>query len=146
MSHMAFDRRLIGEKVAAVDGVVEMLRRRVALAFRVDRSVDAALGATECERFTGTTEIRSTSCPASAIFIAAASPASPPPTMAIFKPVAISSYSFPLPCGGLSVVSLGSAQSELGISPHGLTNPNAALIPVTPRKATRPKQAYRAIF
>src|SRR5687768_14751931 len=37
---------------------------------------------TECERLTGTTEKRSTACPASAIFIAAASPASPPPTIA----------------------------------------------------------------
>src|SRR3954454_16966643 len=47
---------------------------------------------TECERLTGTTEIRSTSCPASAIFIAAAKPASPPPTIAIFKPVAMELY------------------------------------------------------
>src|SRR5918998_3170962 len=40
---------------------------------------------TECERLTGTTEKRSTEWPDSAIFIAAASPASPPPTTAIFK-------------------------------------------------------------
>src|SRR5713226_6314990 len=46
---------------------------------------------TECERFTGTTENRSTACPASAIFIAAASPASPPPTTAILIPLAIDS-------------------------------------------------------
>src|SRR5712691_3676351 len=44
---------------------------------------------TECERFTGTTENKSTACPASAIFIAAASPASPPPTIAILIPLAI---------------------------------------------------------
>src|ERR1043165_9307631 len=44
---------------------------------------------TECERFTGTTEKSSTSCPASAIFIAAASPARPPPTIAILIGVAI---------------------------------------------------------
>src|SRR6266705_5485604 len=44
---------------------------------------------TECERLTGTTEKRSTSCPASAIFIAAANPASPPPTIAILIPLAI---------------------------------------------------------
>src|SRR2546425_926203 len=44
---------------------------------------------TECERFTGTTENRSTSWPASAIFIAAAKPASPPPTIAILIPLAI---------------------------------------------------------
>src|SRR5688572_13704409 len=47
---------------------------------------------TECDSFTGTTEIRSTSCPASAIFIAAASPASPPPTIAILRLVGISTY------------------------------------------------------
>src|SRR5918998_1522787 len=41
---------------------------------------------TECDRLTGTTESRSTWCPASAIFIAAASPASPPPTMATRMP------------------------------------------------------------
>src|SRR5208283_3561838 len=35
---------------------------------------------TECERFTGTIENRSTVPPASAILITAASPASPPPT------------------------------------------------------------------
>src|SRR5258707_12038651 len=44
---------------------------------------------TECERFTGTTENRSTECPASAIFIAAASPARPPPTTTILIPLAI---------------------------------------------------------
>src|SRR5437764_496785 len=37
---------------------------------------------TECERLTGTTENSSTECPPSASFIAAASPASPPPTIA----------------------------------------------------------------
>src|SRR4030095_5407350 len=42
---------------------------------------------TECERLTGTTEKRSTECPASAIFIAAASPASPPPTIATRMPL-----------------------------------------------------------
>src|SRR5260370_32786708 len=45
---------------------------------------------TECERFTATTENKSTECPASAIFIAAASPATPPPTIAILIPLAIS--------------------------------------------------------
>src|ERR687890_213837 len=37
--------RLVGEEVAAVDRVVEVLPRRVALALRVDRAVDAALRA-----------------------------------------------------------------------------------------------------
>src|SRR4029079_17356965 len=41
---------------------------------------------TEWERFTGTTETRSTACPASAIRIAAARPARPPPTIAILIP------------------------------------------------------------
>ena len=41
----AFDRRLVREKVAAVNRVVEMLRRRIAFAFRVDRAVDPALRA-----------------------------------------------------------------------------------------------------
>src|SRR5262249_3900526 len=39
------DRRLVGEEVAAVDGVVEVLPGRVALTLRVDRAVDAALRA-----------------------------------------------------------------------------------------------------
>src|SRR6185503_15712100 len=42
---------------------------------------------TECERFTGTTEKRSTACPPSAILIAAARPARPPPTIAILVPL-----------------------------------------------------------
>src|SRR5918996_772627 len=42
---------------------------------------------TECERFTGTTENRSTARPASAMRMAAARPASPPPTIAIFVPL-----------------------------------------------------------
>src|ERR1044071_3786867 len=42
---------------------------------------------TECERLTGTTEKSSTECPPSAIFIAAASPARPPPTMATRMPL-----------------------------------------------------------
>src|SRR5579884_89394 len=46
---------------------------------------------TECERFTGTMEKRSTWPPASAILIVAESPASPPPTTMIFG-FAISSF------------------------------------------------------
>src|SRR6516164_8966002 len=44
---------------------------------------------TECERFTGTMEKRSTWPPISAILITAASPASPPPTTMIFGVAAI---------------------------------------------------------
>ena len=39
------DRWLVGQKISAVDAVVEMLRRRVALAFHVHSTVDASLGA-----------------------------------------------------------------------------------------------------
>src|SRR4051794_7007683 len=50
---------------------------------------------TECERFTGTIEKRSTLPPASAILITAASPASPPPTTMILGFVAmIRTYPF----------------------------------------------------
>ncbi len=44
VAHM-LDRRLVGEKVAAVNRVVQMLIGRIALAFRIDRAVDAALSA-----------------------------------------------------------------------------------------------------
>src|SRR3974390_152134 len=44
---------------------------------------------TECERFTGTIEKRSTSPPISAILMTAASPARPPPTTMIFGAAAI---------------------------------------------------------
>src|SRR5918998_5179678 len=44
---------------------------------------------TECERLTGTTEKRSTLCPASAIFMAAANPARPPPTIAMRIPFVV---------------------------------------------------------
>jgi len=40
-----FDRRLIGKKIPTIDRVVKMLCRRIALAFCIDRTVDAALGA-----------------------------------------------------------------------------------------------------
>src|SRR5437588_13111506 len=42
LAHL-LDGRLAGEEVAAVDRVVEVLPGRVALAFGVDRAVDAAL-------------------------------------------------------------------------------------------------------
>src|SRR5271169_4105392 len=45
---------------------------------------------TECDRFTGTIENRSTLPPISAILITAARPASPPPTTMIFGAAAIS--------------------------------------------------------
>src|SRR3712207_6374093 len=48
---------------------------------------------TECERLTGTTEKRSTAWPASAIFMAAARPASPPPTIAILIPLVAAAMS-----------------------------------------------------
>ncbi|MNI28010.1 hypothetical protein D3C73_817710 [compost metagenome] len=45
------DRRLVGKKIAAVYSVVEMLPRRVSLAFGVHRSVDAALRADRMRSF-----------------------------------------------------------------------------------------------
>src|SRR5882762_9535955 len=45
---------------------------------------------TECERFTGTIENKSTLPPISAILMTAARPASPPPTTMIFGAAAIS--------------------------------------------------------
>src|ERR1044071_3153406 len=48
---------------------------------------------TECERLTGTTEKRSTECPPSAIFMAAANPARPPPTIAILIPLVAAAIS-----------------------------------------------------
>src|SRR5262245_34336718 len=47
---------------------------------------------TECERFTGTTENRSTFPPLSAILMTAANPASPPPTTMIFGAAILLSY------------------------------------------------------
>src|SRR5215510_8680551 len=47
---------------------------------------------TECDRFTGTMENRSTWPPISAILMTAARPASPPPTTMIFGAAAISIY------------------------------------------------------
>src|SRR5215813_7191787 len=47
---------------------------------------------TECDRFTGTIEKRSTLPPASAILMTAASPASPPPTTMILGADAISLF------------------------------------------------------
>src|SRR5882762_6190401 len=44
---------------------------------------------TECERFTGTMEKRSTSPPISAILMTAARPARPPPTTMIFEATAM---------------------------------------------------------
>ena len=44
-AHHVFDGGLVGEEVAAVDGVVEVLEGRVALALEVLGGVDAALGA-----------------------------------------------------------------------------------------------------
>src|SRR6476660_10493817 len=81
---------------------------------------------TECERFTGTTEIRSTSCPASAIFIAAASPARPPPTMAIFDDAAIKKLKLrSRRCGqprflahGFGKQSAWLYECERGVDPH----------------------------
>src|SRR5919199_692313 len=68
---------------------------------------------TECERLTGTTEKRSTEWPASAIFIAAASPASPPPTIAIRMPLFAMSVKYP------SQQPAGADEGDLGVDADG---------------------------
>src|ERR687883_516819 len=68
---------------------------------------------TECERLTGTTEKRSTECPASAIFIAAASPASPPPTIATRMPV------FAMSVKNTSEESAGAEEGDLRVDADG---------------------------
>ncbi|MNE55803.1 hypothetical protein D3C80_1506620 [compost metagenome] len=45
------DRRLVRQEVTAVDGIVKMLPGRVALALRIDGSVDAALCADRMRSF-----------------------------------------------------------------------------------------------
>ena len=47
------DRRLVGQKVAAVDGVVEVLPGGVALALQILGGVDAALGANRVRALDG---------------------------------------------------------------------------------------------
>ncbi len=81
-----FDQRLVRQKIAAVNRVIEVFIDGVALALLVLRGVNAALrGAqTECDRFTGTMEKSSTGMPASATRMVAIRPASPPPTTMIF--------------------------------------------------------------
>ncbi len=75
--------RLIGQKIAAVNGVVEVLGSAVAFTFLIFRGVDAALRANGMERFTGTIENKSTGTPASATRMVAINPARPPPTTII---------------------------------------------------------------
>src|SRR5918997_3051190 len=86
---------------------------------------------TECERLTGTTEKRSTECPASAIFIAAASPARPPPTIAILIPLLPAAISVKNPsqqssglnesCGGVDADhQQHEAKSDAGVARQAL--------------------------
>src|SRR5215470_7290363 len=65
---------------------------------------------TECDRFTGTTENRSTLPPFSAILMTAASPASPPPTtmtLGLFAILQISRYSVALEPVSIPLASVG---------------------------------------
>ncbi len=88
------DGRLVGEEVAAIDGVVEVLGGGVAFALRFLAALMPPCAQTECERLTGTIENRSTLPPASAILMTAASPARPPPTTMILGDAAIEWRSF----------------------------------------------------
>src|SRR5215472_13495041 len=68
---------------------------------------------TECERFTGTIENRSTWPPISAILMTAARPASPPPTTMIFGTAAISVHRpSGYNCPGIHNVSAGGGLLE----------------------------------
>ena len=77
------DGRLVGEKVAAVDGVVEVLVGGVAFALEILGGVDAALRADRVRTLDGDDRKQVDVPPASAILMTAASPASPPPTTMI---------------------------------------------------------------
>jgi hypothetical protein len=77
------DGGLVGEEVAAVDGVVEVLEVVSPSPLRFLAALMPPWAQTECERLTGTMEKRSTVPPASAILMTAASPARPPPTTMI---------------------------------------------------------------
>ncbi len=74
-------RRLVGEKIAAQHGFIEMFPFAVALlSGDIVAGVDAALAQTLWLRLTGTMENRSTATPSSASLMVQASPANPPPT------------------------------------------------------------------
>ncbi len=76
------DRRLVLQEIAAVDGVVEMFPLVIAqLAGKIVDTVNTALAQALWERLTGNRLIRLTLQSSSANFIAAASPANPPPTI-----------------------------------------------------------------
>ena len=69
------------EEIASIDRIIQVLPLVVTQMARlfVD-GIDAALAQTLCDRLTGTRLMRSTSVPSSANFMAADSPARPPPT------------------------------------------------------------------
>ena len=81
LAHFLY-RRLVLQKIAAVNRVVEMEPLVITLLprYRVD-AVDPPWAQTLCDRFTGVRLITSTSNPCSASFMVADSPASPPPTI-----------------------------------------------------------------
>ena len=85
----ALDGGLVGEEVAAVDGVVEVLEGVSPSPLRFLAALMPPCAQTECERLTGTMEKRSTLPPASAILMTAARPARPPPTTMILGVAAI---------------------------------------------------------
>jgi hypothetical protein len=74
------DGGLVGEEVAAVDGVVEVLEDESPSPLRFLAALMPPWAQTEWERLTGTMEKRSTVPPASAILMTAERPARPPPT------------------------------------------------------------------
>ena len=87
--HLAhrFDRRLVGEEVAAVNRVVEVFPGRVAFAFGVDGAVDAALRADRMRTLHRNDREQIDRMARLSDLHAAARPASPPPTIAILIPL-----------------------------------------------------------
>ena len=113
------DRRLMLQEIAAVDGVVEVQPLGVALLTRqVVDAVDSALGADAMRARTGVRLIRSTSTPSSASFMAAASPASPPPTI-ITRCLPFRDYLFQIDCVALAA---------RGVAVHGSSRLGAGLL------------------
>src|SRR6185312_17409784 len=79
-----FYRRLIREKVTAVNRVVKVLPGRVAFAFKIFGRVDAALRANRVRALDRHNGKQIHVSAISAILMTAESPASPPPTTIIF--------------------------------------------------------------
>src|SRR5215469_7854465 len=113
ISHMTFTGRWLARKSPPYTVSSKCCQVESPSPFRFLAALMPPCAQTECERFTGTIENRSTCPPISAILMTAASPASPPPTTMIFGAAAISVHP---PsgnnCPGIHNVSTGSGLLE----------------------------------